>query len=176
MNNYLVVALLMGLAVLLRSFVVSRINRAAKNKGVDEKRVFYIRKTIDTLMLFITIIVILTYTGLDIDDLGLFLGSFVAVLGVSLFAQWSILSNVTASVFIFFFFPYRVGDTIKILDGENTIAGVIKEIALFHIILQGDGEALLTFPTSLIFQRAVEVLEEKRLTENEEKVSEMTNE
>lgn len=102
-------------------------------------------------------ILFLSYSGINIDDLGVFLGSFVAVLGVTLFAQWSILSNATASVLIFFFFPYRVGDSITILDGDNTVAGTIKEIALFHVILTGDAGKMITFPTSLIFQKAVTV-------------------
>jgi small-conductance mechanosensitive channel len=145
------------LAILGRSWLQKFVRRAAQIKSVNEKRLFYISRSIDALFLTGCFVLLLGYTGLNVGDLGVFLGSFIAVLGVTLFAQWSILSNATASVLIFFFFPYRVGDHVTILDGDNTVSGTIKEIALFHIILAGNAGKTIAFPTSLIFQKAVTV-------------------
>lgn len=151
---------LLGLATLIASFVIrflfnQLIDRLGKEKNVVGKRIFYIKRTFESLITLITILFLLSIAGINVDDLGVFLGTVVAVLGVSLFAQWSILSNVTASIVVFFFFPYRVGDHVKILDGENTFEGTIKEIALFHVILSDQNDDTVTFPNSMVFQKAV---------------------
>ena len=97
------------------------------------------------------------FVGIGYKDLGVFFGSIFAVIGVALFAQWSILSNVTASIIVFFFFPYRVGDNVKILDGENSVEGVINEISLFHVILMDVDGLTITYPNALVFQKAVKI-------------------
>ena len=83
-----------------------------------------------------------------------FLSSIFAIIGVALFAQWSILSNITASFIIFFNFPYKIGDEIKVIDTDGDISGTIVEISLFHVLIQ-QGEDLITYPNSLILQKAV---------------------
>jgi small-conductance mechanosensitive channel len=77
------------------------------------------------------------------------------VLGVALFAQWSILSNITAGVLIFFVFPYRIGDRIRIVEKDEDMSGVIVEIALFHILLKRDSGDVMTYPNSLLLQKGV---------------------
>ena len=76
-------------------------------------------------------------------------------MGVALFAQWSILSNITASMIIFFGFPYRVGDRIKILDKDDDMSGIIEEISMFHVILRREDGNIVTYPNTLILQKAV---------------------
>ncbi|MEC8428752.1 MAG: mechanosensitive ion channel domain-containing protein, partial [Pseudomonadota bacterium] len=80
---------------------------------------------------------------------------------VALFAQWSLLSNATASIIVFFFFPYRAGNWVEIIDGDNTVIGKIKEITLFHVIMLDDQGAIVTYPNSLVFQKAVRITRKK---------------
>ncbi|CAM1369554.1 Mechanosensitive ion channel protein MscS (fragment) [Tenacibaculum xiamenense] len=61
---------------------------------------------------------ILIISGIDFKQVGLFASSILAILGVGIFAQWSILSNLTASVILFFHHLMHIGDTIKILYKE----------------------------------------------------------
>ena len=78
-----------------------------------------------------------------------------AAIGVAIFAQWSILSNITASLIIFFGFPYRVGDPIKVTDSNFDLSGTVEEISLFHVLIRsGDGN-LNTYPNTLILQKPV---------------------
>ena len=72
-----------------------------------------------------------------------------------MFAQWSILSNVTASIIIFFTFPARVGDSIRIVDGDNSVEGKIKEISLFQIELNDQDGNLIMYPNNLLLQKPV---------------------
>ena len=56
---------------------------------------------------------------------------------------------------IFFSFPYRVGDRIKVLDKDDDMSGVVQEISMFHVILRRDDGNVITYPNSLILQKAV---------------------
>jgi small-conductance mechanosensitive channel len=85
----------------------------------------------------------------------LFVSSAFAVLGVALFAQWSILSNLTAGILIFFVFPYKVGERIRIVDADEDISGILQEVALFHLLIKRDNGDTITYPNSLVLQRAV---------------------
>uniref|UniRef100_UPI0011B49E8D mechanosensitive ion channel domain-containing protein n=1 Tax=Vibrio sp. T20 TaxID=2588450 RepID=UPI0011B49E8D len=83
---------------------------------------------ITLFLLFTAIFTIILNLGFG--DISPFLSSIFAVLGVALFAQWSILSNLTASVLIFFVFPYRIGDKVKVAEKDEDISGVIQEISM----------------------------------------------
>ena len=77
-------------------------------------------------------------------------------MGIALFAQWSILSNITASIIIFFGFPYRLGDRIRVVEaGDEVCEGVIQEISLFHVLLKKENGDQITYPNSLLLQRPV---------------------
>jgi small-conductance mechanosensitive channel len=100
--------------------------------------------------------------GVDYKDLGVLLSSVFAVIGVALFAQWSILSNITAGVIIFFSFPFKIGNTIRILDKELSGAEsseldvlVIEDIRAFHLHLRKTNGEILTYPNNLVLQKGV---------------------
>jgi small-conductance mechanosensitive channel len=93
--------------------------------------------------------------GIEYSELTIFLSSVFAIVGVALFAQWSILSNITASLVIFFGFPYRIGDRVKVMDRDDSIIGMIEEISLFCVQIRDDSGNLATFPNNLFLQRAV---------------------
>jgi len=153
MSLLILVIILLTLFVSMR-FATSTINKLGSDKSVDIYRIKYISKTINiSLVVFFTIL-LFTLLGIEYSQVSIFLSSVFAVLGVALFAQWSILSNITASLIIFFGFPYRVGDFIKVIDKEEDVSGVIEEITLFHVLIKRD-EELITYPNILILQKAV---------------------
>lgn len=131
------------------------IHRHAKSKEVSFERVQFIIKSFNavTFLLFIAFFTIILDLGFG--DISLFLSSIFAVLGVALFAQWSILSNVTASVLIFFVFPYRMGDLVKITEKDEDISGTIIDITMFHVILRHESGNIITYPNNLILQKGV---------------------
>lgn len=93
--------------------------------------------------------------GLGYGEISVYLSSIFAVIGVALFAQWSLLSNITASVVIFFAFPYRVGDRIKVTDPDFDLSGSVEEISLFHVLIRTDAGNMITYPNNLILQKPV---------------------
>lgn len=136
------------------------IHRVGKERKISRNRIHYVVSVLNFSLAVLAVMVAGGVAGVGYKQFSFFLSSVIAVLGVALFAQWSILSNLTASILVFFFFPYRVGDWVRILDGENTVEGRIHEIALFHVILKLDDD-LITFPNSLVFQKAVVIHRKK---------------
>ncbi|KAB2111914.1 mechanosensitive ion channel family protein [Vibrio alginolyticus] len=152
--------LLMGIFVLIAYRILKRIvNKAILNlattKGVKKARLSFIQRCFNVALLFLTASIFAIITGIGYGDVSLFLSSIFAVLGVAFIAQWSILSNITASFLIFFVFPYRVGDRIKVVDKDEDICGEIQEISMFHVLIKHDNGNLITYPNNQILQKAV---------------------
>ncbi|GGQ24686.1 mechanosensitive ion channel domain-containing protein [Shewanella litoralis] len=127
----------------------------ADKKQVNEVRSRLVTRLISYFMFFVTVSFMTVSLGLGYQDVSLFVSSAFAVLGVALFAQWSILSNITAGVLIFFVFPYRIGDRIRIVEKDEDMSGVIVEISLFHILIKRESGDVMTYPNSLLLQKGV---------------------
>lgn len=150
--------LLISLAVVLL-FLISRRIIKRLIKGHSEKnsfnktRTLYVSK-VTGIVNFIVFGALLGFTWeISLSGLSFYFASIFTVVGVGLFANWSILSNITASVILFFFFPYKIGSTIKIQDGDNSIEGVILDITMFYIEIEtGDGK-VVSYPNNLAIQK-----------------------
>ncbi|EJG1859767.1 TPA: mechanosensitive ion channel domain-containing protein [Vibrio parahaemolyticus] len=167
---------LMGVFVLIAYRILKRIvNRAilnlATSKGVKKARLSFIQRCFNVALLFLTASVFAIITGIGYGDVSLFLSSIFAVLGVAFIAQWSILSNITASFLIFFVFPYRVGDRIKVVDKDEDISGEIQEIRMFHVLIKHDNGNLITYPNNLMLQKAVLKLAKEKTKPEEPKTT-----
>lgn len=103
--------------------------------------------------------------GVDEKRLTVFISSILAVLGVGFFAQWSILSNLTASVILFFNHPVRIGDRVHILDKDFNLTGVLVDITGFYFFIRTDEGQNITLPNSLVMQKGIEILEPMSGTE-----------
>ena len=111
-------------------FIIRAVNvtirRLGENKQVSSVRIKYLLKTANIALFATFVFVACLVLGLGYSEISLFLSSVFAVVGVALFAQWSILSNITASMVIFFGFPYRVGDRIKVTDSDFDLSGTVE--------------------------------------------------
>ncbi|MCJ7766506.1 MAG: mechanosensitive ion channel family protein [Thiovulaceae bacterium] len=131
------------------------LEKIARRKGAAEKRLFYIEKVFEVLFAVAALIVIAFIWSVDIKGISVVASSVFAIIGVAMFAQWSILSNVTASIIIFFTFPARIGDKIRVIDGENSVEGIIQEISLFQIELKDSENHTILYPNNLLLQKPV---------------------
>lgn len=109
--------------------------------------------------------------GVDIKQFTIFVSSILAVLGVAFVAQWSILSNLTASVILFFYHPLRIGDRIRILDKDFDWTGEVKDITGFYLFIITDKGERITLPNSLVIQKGIQMLE--KMSTNEEEIEEL---
>jgi small-conductance mechanosensitive channel len=89
-----------------------------------------------------------------------------AVEGVASFAQRSKLSKISAGFIIFFSYPFKIGDKIKIHDKDFPIEGEIMDVKAFYIILQSNDGEMVTYPNNLLMQKGISVM--YRITEEKE--------
>ncbi|AYO22371.1 MULTISPECIES: mechanosensitive ion channel domain-containing protein [Vibrio] len=151
--------ILLGLIFILAYQIFSKIatkalTTLARNKKVKPPRILFITRTVNILLFVFLFATFLLVSGIGYGNFSIFLSSVFTVLGVSFIAQWSILSNITASFLIFFVFPYRVGDNIRIDDGAG-IEGMIIDIRLFHTLIKHEDGDFSTYPNNLLLQKNV---------------------
>jgi small-conductance mechanosensitive channel len=149
------ITLLVVTYVILSRFLKSSVALLGRSKSVNEVRITYVSRMLNLGFTAVFVLLVCLVLGIGYGQLAIFFSSVFAVVGVALFAQWSILSNITASLIIFFGFPYRVGDWVKVVDKDDEILGQILEISTFHVIIQRLSGDVVTYPNSLILQKAV---------------------
>jgi small-conductance mechanosensitive channel len=136
--------------------LVARLIRAwGSQQEVKSVRIEQVVRYFKMLLVLIAFAFVALIWGVDYRGLWLVATSVVAVLGVALFAQWSILSNLTSGVIVFFTFPARVGDVIEIIDGVNSVKGQLLEIGMFQIHLLDDQGNAVVYPNNLLLQKPV---------------------
>lgn len=100
--------------------------------------------------------------GIDLQELSIFLSSILAILGIAFVAQWSHLSNLTASIIIFFYHPLKIGDTVKLLDKEFDFVGVVEDISGFYITIRNkDTNQDIVIPNSMVLQKGIQFIEKR---------------
>jgi small-conductance mechanosensitive channel len=103
-------------------------------------------------------VIMIAIWGLNTNDLVTYVGGTLTVIGVAFFAQWSILSNITAGIILFFSFPFRIGDVIRVHDKDFPIEAQIEDIKAFHTILKTRDGELITYPNNLLLQKGVSII------------------
>lgn len=164
MGIYQVIFLVLTIVsvILVNKLVFKFLRDYGAKKSVPRQRVIYLEKFVSTLTLFVALIVVSLIFSIDYKGLLVFASSIFAVVGVALFAQWSILSNVTSSVIIFFVFPAKIGDQIRIVDGDNSVEGEIVEISLFQVEIKDAEQNTILYPNNLLLQKPIVKLNRKR--------------
>ena len=160
------VGTLIALAVffLLRLLLVKTIRRIGRKSDINQVRTVLVGRYLTFALVTLMLIALLFIWKVDFKELGLILSSFFAVLGVALFASWSILSNVTAGIILFFYFPFKIGDRIRILDKDFPEEAIIIDIQAFNVNLKQDNGELLTYPNNLLLQKGVVLIQKQVAT------------
>lgn len=150
------------LVVLFKFGFSKAVRKVGKLGDFNQVRTNLIVKYISIALTFLAIVALSLIWGVNFKDLGVLLSSVFAVIGVALFAQWSILSNITAGVIIFFSYPFKIGNTVRIMDkeisnSENNAENVfvIEDIKAFHLYLRTRNGEILTYPNNLVLQKGV---------------------
>jgi small-conductance mechanosensitive channel len=158
------VAIVVGIFIL-RTILAGLVRRFARKSEKVINRTNLIIKHVDFAMYFLAILALIIIWGVEIKDLGFVMSSVFAVIGIGFFAQWSILSNVTSGIIMFFTFPYRIGDYIVIHDKDFDYQGTIEDIRGFHTLLKTQDGRLITYPNSLMLQKGVSVIKPEELND-----------
>ena len=145
--------------LIIRSVLKISIKKIGQKSGINDARIGLISRY-STFTLILLFLLFLSYIfGATLENLTLLFSSVFAVIGIGLFAIWSILSNITSGIIMFFSFPYKVGDKIKIHDKDSPLEGIIEDIRAFQLHLRLDNGDLVTYPNNLILQKAVTLVQ-----------------
>jgi small-conductance mechanosensitive channel len=153
--------LTVAILVTTRFISIQAIRKVGRISDLNEVRTRLITKYVAIGHVLLMVAALLLIWGVNFRELGLIISSVFAVIGVALFASWSILSNITAGVILFFTLPYKIGDRIRIwdkdLEQENQFT--IEDIRAYHVHLRNIRGELITYPNNLFMQKAVSRLE-----------------
>lgn len=143
------------IGVFLRIATTNSLKKIQKKFGFQQARILLTSKIVTILIYAFVFVVIAFIWGVDEKELMLFISSFLTILGIAFFAQWSILSNITAGLILFINYPVKIGDSITIMEKDNDVTGEIKDIGAFSITLKTDDGYFITLPNSLILQKMI---------------------
>ena len=150
-------------AIVIFGYIVSRsivkrvVDAAAKKYEYPLLRIKVTLKIFNIIFFLLFASFILFIWGVDQNELAYFVTSLLTVVGVAFLAQWSILSNVTASLVIFFNHPVRIGDSIVIVEKDFNIEGRVIDIGIFFLIIENEEGNRITFPTNFFLQKLIKL-------------------
>lgn len=132
------------------------IDKTMATKLIQKSRGKIVKKVINLVSLFVFAVLILIIWGVNQADLAVYVGSVLTVVGIAFFAQWSILSNITSSLIIFFNHSVKLEETIIILEAkEYEIEGGVSDIGLFFITLKTSAGEEITLPNNVFIQKTI---------------------
>jgi small-conductance mechanosensitive channel len=137
-------------------YFISKAIEKVVNKFVYQKdRVRITRKLINFLTSLVFFVILLFIWGVDQSELLVFVTTTLTILGIAFFAQWSIISNITATIIIFFNHPAKIGDSITIVDKEMPLHGKIHDVGIFFVIIKTDEGDKVTIPSNVFIQKMI---------------------
>jgi small-conductance mechanosensitive channel len=141
--------------LLLRFGIIHYIDNTISKSLMQKTRGKVVKKTIKIILLLLFSTFVLIVWGVDQSELAMFIGSVLTVIGIALFAQWSILSNITSGIILFFNHSVNLDDTIIIMDKDYAIEGRVSDIGLFFVILKTTEGEEITIPSNVFMQKTI---------------------
>lgn len=145
-------------SIIIRVIVDSIIKKVSQKSDFSASRANLVKKYVNYLISSLFILALISIWGIKSEQVFLFISSVLTVIGVAFFAQWSILSNITAGIIVFFSFPFKIGDKIKIMDKEYPIEAEIMDIKSFYTLLKTDEGEEISLPNNLLLQKGVVII------------------
>jgi small-conductance mechanosensitive channel len=142
-------------AVVLKLFSRKAINKIFINWELDLQRKRLSQRIVNVFLILIVLLIITGIWNIHQDQLMVFVTSVITILGIAFFAQWSIISNITASLILFFNHPLRIGEEIEILDKEYAVKGRLEDISFFFMMIRSENGELITVPNNLALQKII---------------------
>lgn len=145
------------LFIVIRILVHKIINQTIIDKVIKKSRSRLIRKAINFINLLVCLTLILIICGVNQSEIAVFVGSVLTIVGVAFFAQWSLLSNITSSIIIFFGHSVKIGDSISIMETKDyEIRGKILNIGLFFTKIKlNDTDDEIVLPNNMFILKTV---------------------
>ncbi len=156
------ILLILAVAWLLQRLLRRLVKRASQHYGLPHELLVPVNGLIRWIVLGSALLLVLERLGVSATVLWTAFTGFATVGAVAFFAAWSVLSNLFCALLILTVGPFRLGDTIEVLDTAEKpgAKGRVVDINLLYTTLEDahsdpDHPVLLQIPNALIFQRVV---------------------
>jgi len=155
------IALILVAAWLLQNLLGRLLTRAGRHYQIPLELQMPIHGLMRWTIFAATLLLVLERLGVSAAVLWTGFTGFATVGAVAFFAAWSVLSNLFCAFLIFTVGPFRLGDTIELLDTAEKpgAKGRVVDINLLYTTLEdatrGQTGVLLQIPNALIFQRVL---------------------
>lgn len=159
LREEIITGIVLVIFLVLRAMNARIVRRYAKVGEIIEHRASLVIKYINFIILVFALIIILAVWGVRPQNLFITFSSIFTVIGVAMFAQWSMLSNVTAGIILFFASPFKIGDTISIFDKEFPIIAEIEDIKGIYTYLKTKEGEKIVYPNSLLLQKGISIIQ-----------------
>ena len=169
-NELINTLIVLGVLFILRYIIKTAVRKIGRKSGINDARIQLINRYVTVTLVLMALLIEAFVFGAEFKDLALVFSSVFAVIGIALFAIWSILSNITSGAIMFFSFPYKVGDKIQIHDKDFPIEAIIEDIRAFQLHLRMDNGDLVTYPNNLILQKAVTLIEKDAIDDESDAI------
>lgn len=147
--------ILIGIMLFLRFIIHILLSKIRNNHLLHRHSYSLFSRLINFIIFGISFVLFIIIWGVEPQQLFLIISSFLAFLGVAFFAQWSVLSNITAAIILYSIYPAKIGDTICILDKDFSIEGKIRDIGLFFVTIKLETNELISVPNNVFLQKQV---------------------
>jgi small-conductance mechanosensitive channel len=151
-------ALLLGAAVII--FILNRVLRTwlhpvGRKVGLPSDIMLSFTRILTISLWVMVFLFLLDLWGVSVVGIWTLLASGAAVVGVGFLANWAMVSNITASVFLAFWRPFHIGDTVSMLP-DNFKGRAVDRNLMFTTLAEDDG-SVLQVPNNLFFQKMFRV-------------------
>lgn len=153
-QTLIVIVLLIAAHVFTKNVVKSFLK---KFRFTAQRRKLTIR-IIKILLYIVAIVFISGIWGVRQSQMAVFISSVMAVLGIAFVAQWSLLSNITASLILFFNHPLKIGDHIKIIEKDFIIEGIINDITFFFVHIKTPNGEKISIANNIFLQKTISIV------------------
>jgi small-conductance mechanosensitive channel len=147
--------------VILFFIIKTLVNNTLKTMPLERLRRKIIVKILHLFSTITALVFLAGIWGFKQNEILAFASTILTALGIAFFAQWSLLSNITSSLILFFNHPLKLGDTIKVLDKDIQFEGEIIELTYFFVHLKTTNGEIITIPNSLLLQKSISIMARK---------------
>jgi small-conductance mechanosensitive channel len=140
---------------LLKRLLHNWLRRVEARLGLPYEVVLTVTRITSSVLWVITVMVILEIWGIGVGGVWTLLVSAATLIGVGFLATWTMVSNITASLLIMIWRPFRLGDTVEVLPEK--LKGRVVDRDLMFVVLREEAGSAIRIPNNMFFQKMFRV-------------------
>jgi len=163
-----------AITIVLNLIVKYLVNSANIRYHLKHSRGTHIQKVLKLSLYTLLFLTLLVIWGIKPDNVWIVGSAVFSFVGIGLFASWSFLSNILASLILFFTSPYKIGDVISFHESSKDFKGLVTDMTLIFVYITQDDGSVISIPNNQILQRVI-IKHPKKPHVTQEEITETKN-